>query len=35
MTDEQMTDERMIEELEAEQSMFVQTPNAMTATVRP
>ncbi len=31
MTDAQMTDERMIEELEAEQSMFVQTANAMTS----
>ena len=31
MSDEQVTDERMIEELEAEQSMFVQTANAMTS----
>ena len=31
MSDEHMTDERMIEELEAEQSMFVQTANAMTS----
>ena len=31
MTDSQMTDEQMIEELEAEQSMFVQTANAITS----
>ena len=31
MTDSQMTQEQMIEELEAEQSMFVQTANAITS----
>ena len=31
MTDTQMTEEQMIEELEAEQSMFVQTANAITS----
>ena len=31
MTDSQMTEEQMIEELEAEQSMFVQTANAITS----
>ncbi len=31
MRDEEMTDEPMVQELEAEQSMFVQTANAMTS----
>ena len=31
MTDTQMTEEKMVEELEAEQSMFVQTANAITS----
>ena len=31
MSDKQMTDEQMIEELETEQSMFVQTANAITS----
>ena len=31
MTDMQMTEEKMVEELEAEQSMFVQTARAITS----
>ena len=31
MTDSQMTEEQMVEELEAEQSMFVQTARAITS----
>ena len=35
MTDMQMTDQQMVERLEAEQSMFVQTARAIRATARP